>query len=259
MLPTPRPATWLSTASPVIDPSRFGENLKASTAIVVFSSSIFDLLVRSSGLDKHGDAPKLAGAVRGRAGRDIVLYESHFGASAAGMLMESLIASGVRKVFMFGQAGAVSRTCQIGHIVIPAWGLREEGTSYHYLGPEETCRPSHEAYQELKAILSSCPAGVLEGGVWTIDAPFRETRDKVEAYAAQGVLAVEMEFTALAAIAAHRKVEFAAVLVITDELYGEAWVSGFTEQRVQAAEESVAAALGWAFAQERRAVQDNAE
>ena len=250
MPPTPRPAAWLSTASPVINPSRNDENLNASTAIVVFSSSIFNLLVRSSGLDKRGDAPKLPGAVRGRAGTDIVLYESHFGAPAAGMLMESLIASGVRRVFMFGQAGAVSRICRMGDIVIPAWGVREEGTSYHYLGPEETCRPSPEAYRELRAILAPYPAGIREGGVWTIDAPYRETRDKVEAYAAQGVLAVEMEFTALAAIAAYRKVEFAAVLVITDELYGETWVSGFTEQRVQAAEESVAAALGRAFTHE---------
>ncbi len=71
--------------------------------------------------------------------------------------------------------------------------------------------------------------------MWTIDAPFRETMDKVQEYARRGVLAVEMECTALMSIAAYRGINLAAVLVITDELFGEGWVQGFVHAVVAAA------------------------
>jgi purine-nucleoside phosphorylase len=51
--------------------------------------------------------------------------------------------------------------------------------------------------------------------------------DKVQRFAEMGVLAVEMECTALMAIAMYRNVDFAAALVITDELFRGEWTQGF--------------------------------
>lgn len=35
-----------------------------------------------------------------------------------------------------GEAGSISKDIKIGDVVVPTWGLREEGVSYHYLEPD---------------------------------------------------------------------------------------------------------------------------
>ena len=45
---------------------------------------------------------------------------------------------------------------------------------------------------------------VERGATWTTDAPFRETRETIDAMTARGLLAVEMEAAALYAFAAAR-------------------------------------------------------
>jgi purine-nucleoside phosphorylase len=39
-----------------------------------------------------------------------------------------------------------------------------------------------------------------------------------------------MEFSALCAVARFRKIQFAAVLTVSDELWGESWRPGFNKQ-----------------------------
>jgi purine-nucleoside phosphorylase len=67
------------------------------------------------------------------------------------------------------------------------------------------------------------------GEVWTTDAPYRETLDKVKHYQRLGVLAVEMEMSALMTVARFRAVSVAAVLVVSDELFNLKWKPGFSD------------------------------
>ncbi len=46
----------------------------------------------------------------------------------------------------------------------------------------------------------------------------------------KGVGAVDMEFSALCAVAKFRKIQFAAVLIVSDELWGDSWRPGFSKQ-----------------------------
>jgi purine-nucleoside phosphorylase len=66
-----------------------------------------------------------------------------------------------------------------------------------------------------------------EGKIWTTDAPYRETEDKVISYSQEGVLAVEMEMSALFRVALYRGVELAGLLVVSDELGSLSWKRGF--------------------------------
>ncbi|MFO7837374.1 MAG: hypothetical protein R6V83_12080 [Candidatus Thorarchaeota archaeon] len=79
-----------------------------------------------------------------------------------------------------------------------------------------------------------------EGGVWTTDAPFRETFGKAARFSEQGGLAVEMECTALMSIALFRGIEFGALLVITDELFSGKWKTGFNTPEIQSTRERIA-------------------
>ena len=70
-----------------------------------------------------------------------------------------------------------------------------------------------------------------EGAVWTTDAIYRETRREVLAHQQKGILAVEMEISALYAVALYRRVDLAGILVVSDELSSSNWRPGFTHKR----------------------------
>jgi uridine phosphorylase len=72
-----------------------------------------------------------------------------------------------------------------------------------------------------------------EGPVWSTDAIFRETRDKVRHYQDQGVLAVEMELSALFTVGKYRGVEVGGILVVSDELTTLTWRPGFKDERFE--------------------------
>jgi len=236
---------WISTGRAVITPSRFSIALASRRAIVCFSHQCFAALVEALGPVE--EAPQAAGSEYGRRRGDLVVYRASFGAPAAGMLVETLIASGIRQIIMLGMAGSISSEVRIGEVVIPTWGIREEGTSHHYYPAEFEVGVAGGLVQKIRRWLADEKIGHHEGGVWTIDAPFRETHDKVAAYASCGVLAVEMECTALMAISMYRGIDFAAVLLISDELFHDQWQEDFRGPKLQATRVAVGRALvkGW--------------
>lgn len=236
---------WLSPARAVFEPALVVQPLEAGRAILAFSGMSYRSLLSAFDLQSAEAGPPLPGAVEGQVGKDVAIYHAHFGAPATGMLMESLITGGARFIVQVGMAGSISPACRIGDLFVPTWGVREEGTSYHYLPPEVPCTVTEDSLARLRACLPGLE--FKEGGVWTIDAAYRETEDKVKEYARRGVLAVEMECTALMAIAAVRRVQFAAVMVITDELFGETWVPGFTSPAVMEAGARLCQALARGF------------
>lgn len=221
----------------IIRPEATAIDLPVEKAVICFTEGFYPRLVKCLGLSESRQAPHISACHKGRLGKEVALYKSEVGAPAVAMAMEVMIASGVRKILMLGLAGSLSPSCPIGSAVIPTWGIREEGTSYHYL-PSGVCpRPSSSFVKDLMAGLSEL--GPMTGGVWSIDAPYRETIAKVKGYSKKGVLAVDMETTAMMAVAMRRKAEFAAVLTISDSVHGEDWDQAFGTRRLSRARDRV--------------------
>jgi purine-nucleoside phosphorylase len=65
-----------------------------------------------------------------------------------------------------------------------------------------------------------------KGPVWTTDAIYRETEEKIIAYGKRGFLGVEMEMSALISVAAYRSVQLAGLLIVSDELASLRWHHG---------------------------------
>ncbi len=65
--------------------------------------------------------------------------------------------------------------------------------------------------------------------MWTTDAVYRENRSRMQGLVRQGALGVEMEASALFAVGAYRGVRVASLLVVSDELAGDAWKPGFRD------------------------------
>jgi uridine phosphorylase len=162
----------------------------------------------------------------------LAVFHSYFGAPATIALAEALIAVGIKNILIFGEAGSISSKVNIGEIVIPTFAIREEGTSYHYLPPNFEAKPSDNLLKNIRGLLYKTGVPYKEGGVWTTDAPFRETMKKVLTYSKAGVLAVEMECSALFCLSTYRRTNSAALLIITDTLWEGLWKPAFTEQKV---------------------------
>ena len=161
-------------------------------------------------------------------GKRISVFGTPFGAPQAAVILERLIAMGAEKILAFGCCGSLQPDLQVGHLVIPTDALSEEGTSVHYVLPEGVARKASEKIVQL------CEAQCREknfrfaaGKVWTTDALFRETREKVGSYSAKGLLAVDMEISALFTVAAYRKVQLGGLMVVSDELGTLKWKTGF--------------------------------
>jgi purine-nucleoside phosphorylase len=241
---------WLSMSRSLVEPAVLAKPLGVRRALISFNKTFYEGLLQAFELLEAEDGQPLPGALESKVGDDVAICLAYFGAPATAILMETLIASGVDFVVQVGTAGSISPTCPIGDLIIPTWGIREEGTSYHYLPPNVTCRVSEGALARLRGYLVG--GSYAEGGIWTTDALCRETEDKVRAYAEQGVLGVEMEWTALQAIATVRQVDFAAAMVITDELFGDEWVQGFRSEPVLETGGWLCQALAQGFQKEAR-------
>ena len=150
------------------------------------------------------------------------------GAPQAVMGMEKLIALGARKIWVFGWCGSLQPDLKIGSFVIPMSAISEEGTSRHY--PINGSAPvSDSAFNnEIESALKKTGHYFRSGTIWTTDAPYRETPVKIQAFQREGILAVDMEISALMTLALFRQARLAALFVVSDELYDLKWRPGFS-------------------------------
>jgi len=126
------------------------------------------------------------------------------GAPFAVLVAEQLFASGCRLLVSMTSAGQITPVGPTPYFVLIDRALRDEGTSFHYLPPTTFAEADAALADRAFASVSTLPATVHRGSVWTTDAPYRETEDAIAAARAHGALAVEMEAAALYAFAAAR-------------------------------------------------------
>lgn len=152
------------------------------------------------------------------------------GAPMAALTLEKLIALGAKRVILFGWCGAIADVLQVGDILVPNEALSGEGTSGYYF-PDETVGPDQQLCGRIVKILKKNTLPVRQACVWSTDAVYREDRRLLKKLHLQsGVAAIDMEFSALCAVARYRKIQFAAVLVVSDELWGDSWRPGFSNK-----------------------------
>jgi uridine phosphorylase len=155
-------------------------------------------------------------------GERIAVFHPGVGAALAGGFFEESIAHGCERFIAVGTAGGLTPR-QIGHVIVPTFAIRDEGTSYHYQPPGRSVEPTPDALESLLATLRRHDVAFETGGTWSTDGFYRETRAKVDRRVAEGCLAVEMEASALFAIAKFRSVPIAQLLTTSDDLSGDEW------------------------------------
>jgi uridine phosphorylase len=170
------------------------------------------------------------------------LYRGHANPSAAGvsitgpivgapyavMVLETLIAWGARKIIFIGWCGSISDKIKIGDIIVATSAIIDEGTSGHYTDNETRISfPSASMLTKLNDALRQNQANFHNGAIWSTDAIYRETCEKVKYFQRQDAIGVEMEISALFTVAKFRGVDLGAMAVVSDELSSFKWRPGF--------------------------------
>lgn len=152
-----------------------------------------------------------------------VLVRSPIGGPALAALVEELAAFGAREFFIFGYCGGIGAV-RPGDVILATAAIREDGVSFHYLEGEGDTVASQWASEWQPSCLDE---GFSAGTVWTSDAIYRETADKVERYGRRGVIGVEMETASLYAVCASKGLPAASFLVVSDIVRPGRWESSF--------------------------------
>ena len=151
-------------------------------------------------------------------GRRIGIIAQAVGASFAVLLAEQLFASGCKLLISVTSSGQLVKAAPAPYFVLIDMALRDEGTSYHYLPPEDYAFAPTVILDRLRGAFEKSGVTVLVGGTWTTDAPYRETAEAVRKNTERGLLAVEMEAAALYAFAQARGKDVVCFAHVTNQM-----------------------------------------
>ncbi len=144
------------------------------------------------------------------------------GGPYAVLIAEQLRVAGARLILCLTSAGRVSPSLPLPALVVVTSAVRDEGTSLHYLPAGECVACPTPIGDLLGGELTGLGWPVVQGSVWTTDAPYRETIEQLQRHANAGVLAVEMQAASLFAFATARRMDIGIVAHVTNALdYGD--------------------------------------
>lgn len=155
--------------------------------------------------------------------RRLAFFHPGVGSALSAALLEEVIAFGCTKFIACGGCGVLQEEIATGHLIVVSAAVRDEGVSYHYLPPAREVPANQSAVQALVSVLDQRGIPHLIGKTWTTDAPYRETKARIERRRAEGCLTVEMEAAGMMAVAQFRNVPFAQILYAGDDLSGPEW------------------------------------
>ena len=154
---------------------------------------------------------------------EVAIFMIDVGAPMSVGMLEDVYQMGVQKVIIFGTCGVLDSSIEDCSIIIPEIAVRDEGTSYHYADPTDEIGVNDKYISTLKNLLNELRVKYTIGKVWTTDAFYRETQDKVNRRKEQGYICVDMECSANAAVAQFRGKELVQFFYAADNLDSEQW------------------------------------
>lgn len=214
----------------IIDPyDHRGQDIpRVDICIMSFSHMIEKFVVDNYPVEKiaslsnaTGDIPVYAFDCKGKR---IGFFKSYEGAPAAvGSVEDCIIALDCDKFLAFGGAGCLDKEIAHGKVMVPFEAYRDEGTSYHYVKPDDYIRVKNS--DKVAKFMEENGIPYVLGKTWTTDAFFRETQNNFNKRKADGCISVEMECSGLQAVCDFRGFEFYTFFTSGDLLDAPKWDS----------------------------------
>jgi DeoD family purine-nucleoside phosphorylase len=147
-------------------------------------------------------------------GAPLTVQSTGMGGPSAAIVIAELAELGARRLLRVGTCGALADSLELGDLLIAEQAIADDGTS-RALGACGRVAGSPELLGELVAAgAGAARVGVIVSTDLFYDGPDRSEQRWLE----QGALAVEMETATLFALAARRRLQAAALLIVTDVL-----------------------------------------
>lgn len=164
-------------------------------------------------------------------GTRIAFYKTVIGAPSTVGVLEELHAMGIKNFLFYGECGCLSKNILEHNIIIPTEAYRDEGTSYHYMGKSDYVEI--DTYKKLEEIFKYLNIPYTLGKTWTTDALYRETRNNIQKRKEEGCICVDMECSAIMAVAKFRGIKAYQFFYAADNLDANEWdrrVLGLTDE-----------------------------
>ena len=179
---------------------------------------------------------------------ELALFMSDVGAPACVAALEDIFAMGAERIVMFGTCGVLDAAIEDCSIIIPYTAVRDEGTSFHYAPPSDEIKVNTKYNKAFQEMLDDIGCSYTVGKTWTTDGIYRETKQKVAKRKEMGCVCVDMECSAVAALAQFRGKDIFQFFYAADNLDSEAWDIRSLNNKTNLTEKDKAALLAMDFA-----------
>jgi uridine phosphorylase len=173
-------------------------------------------------------------------GKKVTVGNGGFYAPDSAFVTEILCAGGIKTLIRLGSCGGMKQEMTVGDFVVVDKVIRGDGATRYYVDDNFVAQVDKELTGKLAEIFKK-EGTVYQGGCWTTDAMFRETKEIVNPYIEKGAICVDMVTSPFVTVSNVYKTKVAAILVVSDNLLtGE---MGFADFRLFNAEEKMTKAV----------------
>gem|GEM_PF-29486 len=174
---------------------------------------------------RYNEHRQLLGYTGTYRGMRVSVQATGMGCPSLAIVTEELIRLGARRLVRVGTAGIISDRVQPGELIVATSSVANDGTTRQYLrGAAYAPSADHAVVSALVAAGHAAGQPPHVGLIQTEDAFYATGPDDVPELRARGVLAIEMEASALFLIAALRGVSAGCALVASNHIGDPAFV-----------------------------------
>src|SRR6516225_3153796 len=170
-------------------------------------------------------------------GKPVSVQGTGMGCPGATIVFEELIQLGCKKLIRVGTCGGLQPHHALGDLIVALTAVPADSTAMHLVADEPHCPTAswsliHGAVHVAKEVDQELHVGPIVSS----DLFYNPNEGQYERWASRGVLAVEMEASALFTVAALRGVEAACFLTVSD-IVVEGVFTRITDEELKAAVE----------------------
>lgn len=154
-------------------------------------------------------------------GDGFLIQSTGMGGPSAAIVAEELCDLGAEILVRVGTCGAIDPSVKLGDLVVASAAVVDDGTSAA-LGAAHAVLPDRDLFDALVETANATGRSVHEGRIATVDLFYDpNAEERHESLLSRQALVIEMEASAIFAVAKRRGVRAACLLGVTDELYGD--------------------------------------
>jgi len=154
-------------------------------------------------------------------GKRVSVQGTGMGCPGATIVFEELVQLGVKKLIRVGTCGGLQPDHELGDLIVALTAVPADSTASHLVGGEPHCpTASWELIHGAVHVAKEMGQDMRVGPIVSSDLFYNPNEGQYDRWSARGILAVEMEASALFTVAALKGVQGGCLLTVSDIIVG---------------------------------------